>query len=209
MPDTEQPNHPLLGTAAPSSSTEPSQPTYETGTGTGTGQLQHEQPRPESPRSLQTIRDGYDHSTADPNQTPDELRYDAALESQYGHSAVPETAYGYQLDLSVFKGDAEELNLTRDLFHTSGLPQHLAKAAVEEFKSPKRHTVQEAETTLRAVWKDGFDQQLAAAQSFIHALPEQQRAMVVNLLEETGLGNNPRLISQLANMQQHRSKGGR
>ncbi len=204
MPDTEQPNHPLLGTAAPSSSTEPSQPTYET----GTGQL-HEQPQPEAPRSLQTIRDGYDHSTADPNQTPDELRYDAALESQYGHSAVPESPDGYQgLDLSVFNGDAEELNLTRDLFHTSGLPQHLAKAAIEEFRSPKRHTVQEAEAMLKATWGSRYEANVAAAQSFIHALPDQQQRTVVELLESTGLGNNPRLISQLANMQQHRSRKG-
>ena len=64
---------------------------------------------------------------------------------------------------------------------------------------------QKSEYALRGLWKDQYEAKIQAVQSVVHNLPPEKRERVMQLLGDSGLGNDTVLLSHLASLAQHRA----
>jgi hypothetical protein len=62
-----------------------------------------------------------------------------------------------------------------------------------------------AEYALRTLWKDEYVPKMKAARSVVLSLPAEKRDRVMQLLDDSGLGNDTVLLSHLATFAQHRA----
>lgn len=127
----------------------------------------------------------------------------AATEDSIRAPATPDL-YTFQPPADV---DTELEAEARQLMHGMGLPQPVAAYAYDAWNRAAQNPQDElsrsvahanAESQLRAAWGDKYEQQVSAARSVIDALPASQRSRALELLDCTGLGDDPILIKQLA-----------
>jgi hypothetical protein len=124
-------------------------------------------------------------------------------------TAPPSIAH-YQLDLPP-KGVETSLDqeiAMRHLFLDSGVPAHLGQEASRLWNQAILNPPSEIDRTLQGkaaqvsleqAWGPDFQKNLAAAQGIV-AQMAKTRPEVVQMLEDSGLGNNAYLIKSLFNM---------
>jgi len=124
-------------------------------------------------------------------------------------NAAPETPEGYDVELrrvrlaenESIEDAAEGLAIVRDWMHSAGMSRIEARTLVERFNElggdPNRADPDRAEATLRGLWRDEYDANLAAANRAADRVGgEPFRA----LLRETSLGNDPFVIRTFADL---------
>lgn len=127
----------------------------------------------------------------------------ASIDRRHGR---PETADGYQLllDAGVPADEAGETMtaLAREWFFEAGLTQRQAEILGEKWQGLVRddlrersHQRGEAESVLRAEWGRDYEPRVSAASGALRAFGGDDLA---RLVEETGLGNDPRMIRAFA-----------
>lgn len=108
--------------------------------------------------------------------------------------------------------DADLERQARGWFHEAGAPPWLARNVVREWNRALENPPDEArqaaeaaatEKSLRRLWGDAYDGNVAAARSVVQALNSDD---ALALLDRSGLANNEYLIRQLAALAGHRGR---
>lgn len=168
----------------------------------------------------QNAEPSQDHETAAQQEEDTPVNRQQALEDAHrlNMEDVPERPGDYKLKRPV-SAHGEEFNLeieqaARQLMHSAGLNQTAANVVYEAaFERDTPPTEQEAKldaaktiSQLRGMWGEQTNAKVEAAREVINSLPPAQQEAAKALLEATGAGNNPKVISQLAQIGMYRRK---
>lgn len=151
----------------------------------------------------------YGGETAEPGAPTPEDRNTAAADDFF---VPPDDPKDYRFDPAPYglPYDGELDRKARGWFHQSGVPQWLARNIVSEWnraieRRPDaeriEHDAAAAERSLRQSWGDRYDAKVAAAQSLVRSLKDDE---AMSLLDGSGLANNEYLIRQLVALTESR-----